>query len=443
MTKVIRYLLIISLVLGLGVIMSAESRVRGTPARFEGALKLKELASYTTPATGYGYIYFDTDGNAYSINDGGTTVALGTTDSIWGHGSVITTNVEFANADDDLLLCDGSTIQWGDANPGTVETTIADISAGIITLSGGAAHEAVFRLLEDSTNGTNYIGLTVPASVAADYDLLLPATAPADTAIFYTSATSTMATDATNFAWTDTANGNKLTLGAGTAAGTLELLEGSGGGTNGASITAPATLAGSIEFTLPNALPTTNGNFVTCTTAGVLSTLPAQRLTFGGMAPSPTHDGTTAAETALVLAADEGTLTVPVVDLQDGACFTFNAGLSVAGDADGDETLTIKVKFGGHLIASSGAIADDGATVININGTFKLIDTAATATGVSNGLIVNGTTVVPFCELLEVGDAIDTTSPVAFSITADWGGTTDAADTVILQDFNIFVNNVD
>lgn len=441
--RIMRTIALVTLGVMLMLIMSAEKRVFGTPARFDGALKLKELASYTTPASGFGYIYMDTDGSAYSINDAGTATALGTTDNIWGHGAVITTNVQFDTADDDLLLCDGSTIGWGDGNPGTIETTLSDISAGILSLGGGAAYSGVFRFLEDSSNGSNYIGISPPQSVAADYDLVLPATAPADEAVFYTSATSTMASDATNFSWVDTTNGNVLKLGAGTAAGTLTLLEGSGGGTNGASITAPATLAGSIEFTLPSALPTTNGNFLTCNTSGVLSSLPAQRMTFGALTPAPTHDGTTGAETALVPATDEGTLTIPVVDLQAGACFTFNAALNVAGDADGDETLTLNIYFGSKKIGTSGAIADDGATVVRIEGTFKLITTAATATGVASGTIINGTTVVPFCVLLEVGDSVDTTAAVDFAIKADWGGTTDANDTVILQDFNLFVNNVD
>ena len=54
--KITRILMIAALAFGLMLMMSAEARVKGTPARFEGALKTKEIAAPGTCANGYGYI---------------------------------------------------------------------------------------------------------------------------------------------------------------------------------------------------------------------------------------------------------------------------------------------------------------------------------------------------------------------------------------------------
>jgi hypothetical protein len=422
----------------IGDAFAAESRVRGTPARFEGALKIKEMTAPGTPPTGFTYVYIKTDGIIYTKNDSGVETALGTTDSIWGTTG---TNESLLVADNDILLHDGSTLGWGDANPGTLETYLADISAGIIALSGGAAHEAEFRILEDESNGTNYVGISVPASLVADYTLLMFATAPANQAIPYFSAASTLASDEVNFAWDDASNANTLTLGAGTAAGTIELLEGSGGGTNTVGLTAPATLAGDIEFTMPSILPTTAGKYLAVGTTGVMLATPAERMIYAALAPAPTHDGTTAAETALTPASVEGSATIPVADLLAGATFHYNAQVTMAGDADGDEAITFNVYFGTQLVGTSGAIAVDGASTFYISGIVKIKTVGAGGTGVYNALFANGV-VIPTTSGAAF-TAFDTTATKAFSIKADFSGTTDAADTCILNDLNLSVNNTD
>jgi len=437
--KIMRNLILISLGVMLMLVMSAEKRVLGTPIRIEGGIKMKELATGVTPPTGYGYIYFDTDGIAYSVNPAGTTVALGTTDTVWGTGAV-TTNITPVDADDDILLADGGVLSWGDANPGTVETTLSDISAGILMLDGGSAYSGVLRFQEDNSNGTNYIGIAPPQTVAADYTLILPATAPADKAVFYTSATSTMASDATNLSWDDTTNTNVLTLGAGTGGGTLALLEGSGGGTNTVSVTSPATLAASIEYTMPDALPTVAGTYMAVSTTGALSQVPAAQMLYASYAAAPSHAGTTAGETELVPASVEGTATIPIARLLAGAEFTWDAMLVIASDADGDETLTINVYCGTQLVGTSGAIATDGASSWVCSGHVKIKTVGATGTGVYGAMFANGV-VIPTTSGA-VFTNFDCTATQAFSVKAVWGGTTDANDTVLLNDVNLSYNNV-
>jgi len=438
--KITRILMIAALAFGLMLMMSAEARVKGTPARFEGALKTKEIAAPGTCANGYGYIYFNTSGVACSKNDAGTVATLGTTDTLWGTG-VVTTNIVTAVSDQDILLCDGGILAWGDANPGTVETILSDISAGVLMIDGGAAYSGELLFQEDTSNGTNYIGIAPPQSVAADYVLILPPTAPADKSIFYTSATSTMATDATNFAWDDSSNANRLVLGAGTGAGTITLLEGSGGGTDKLSITAPATLAADIEYTFPNALPTTAGNFLAVGTTGTIAQQPAEVLLYSQLTPATTLDGTTAAATTLTPATSEGTATVPIALELVGGKLDWDASLTVGSDADGDETLTLIFYLGAQAIGTSGAIATDGASTWRCTGSVKIKSAGSGGTGTYQAMFANGV-VIPVTSGA-VFTSFDCTATHAFTVTADWSGTTDAQDTVILNDLNLSYNNVD
>lgn len=81
-------------------------------------------------------------------------------------------------------LPDGAPAQSGDQVPvargGTnVRVTAADIAAlatpqSPLTVPGTSSAAAALRLSEQTTNGTNYVGLAAPASVAADLTFTLP-----------------------------------------------------------------------------------------------------------------------------------------------------------------------------------------------------------------------------------------------------------------------------
>src|SRR3989344_4374782 len=76
--------------------------------------------------------------------------------------------------------------------------------------------------------------------------------------------------DNANFFWDNTTNANFLSLGSGTAAGQMRLLEGSGGGTNYTGFKAPATLVGDVTYTLPTA-DGTSGQLLSTNGTGTLS----------------------------------------------------------------------------------------------------------------------------------------------------------------------------
>lgn len=366
---------------------SAEKRAAGTPLRIEGALKSKEIAAPGTPANGYGYWYFTTAGLATAVNDSGVSTTLGTTDSIWGHGAIITTDISPILADEDVLLDDGSTLGWGAANPGAIDVWLTRISDGILSITGTAA-AAGLRYLEAAANGTNYTAWDAPANLA----------------------------------------GNVTThmFGTGLSAGDTVVAT----ATNQMGAVAKSTVPG-VAFRNTGA-------------SNLGAWGPVDVLLYTAVAASPAHLGTTAAETALTPAAVEGTATIPVAAFLAGENFDYNAALTVLSDADGDETLTINLYFGAQLVGTSGAIAADGNTKWYIDGHVKLKTIGAASTAVYEAMFANGVVVPAIsCVAITAGDNFDLTSTKAFTIKADWGGTTDAADSVVLEDLTLHANNVD
>jgi len=193
---------------------SSRAIVRGTPARFKGTLEVKEQASQpASPATGYGNIWFDTAGIPHSTTDGGVDQELGTTDTLWG---AATTNISPLSADDDLALDDGSWLQWGDANPGTLTSVIKQVTPGVLSLGGFAAAAGGWQLVEDSSNGTNYVFITAGESIGGNYTVTIP------------NATDTLVGKAT----TDTLTNKTITAGVLTAGTTLLSPLTYGAGTN-------------------------------------------------------------------------------------------------------------------------------------------------------------------------------------------------------------------
>lgn len=163
--------------------LASEALVRGTPARFQGGMKIKAmnataLTNLGTPPAGFIYVYVkESDGLLYMKDSEGTETLLGADGADFG---VSGTDIIPAGTDYDLLLDDGSTLQWGDANPGTADITISRVSDGVLKMSG-AAVAAKLRLLEAVANGTAYVGLAAPADVTTSYTITAAAAAPSQT----------------------------------------------------------------------------------------------------------------------------------------------------------------------------------------------------------------------------------------------------------------------
>jgi hypothetical protein len=130
---------------------------------------------------------------------------------------------------------------------------------GISVANGTSSTGAVIRLGEATANGTNYVGIQAPASLAANVTYTLPSADGTSAQVLQTNGSGTL-----SFV-------SLLTTAATTTAGAiLELSEGTNNGTNYVRIQAPASLAANVTYTLPTA-DGSNGDRLTTDGSGTLS----------------------------------------------------------------------------------------------------------------------------------------------------------------------------
>jgi hypothetical protein len=130
---------------------------------------------------------------------------------------------------------------------------------GISVANGTSSTGAVIRLGEATANGTNYVGIQAPASLAANTTWILPSADGTSAQVLQTNGSGTL-----SFV-------SLLTTAATTTAGAiLELREGTNNGTNYVRIQAPASLAADVTYTLPTA-DGTSGQVLTTNGSGTLS----------------------------------------------------------------------------------------------------------------------------------------------------------------------------
>lgn len=263
--------------------------------------------------------------------------------------------------------------------------------------------------------------------------------------------------DGTTLAWTDgngSAGTNDLILARAAAAvlslgglavgeANMRFLEDSDNGANYVAVKVPASVSSNATFVLDvvnytglTALPART-LFETVSSAGARGTAPAAKLLYAGLAESAAHLGSTAAETSIMPATGEGSVTVAIADLLGGAVFEYNVLALATPTAAGDETLTVNVYLGAQLVGTSGAIAIDNAnTPIVLRGVVNL---EAAGASIAGNYLVTGTPTATGAAFT----AFDTTATKAFDVKLDWGGTTDGSDTSTVQIATISLVNVD
>jgi hypothetical protein len=186
-----------------------------------------------------------------------------------------------------------------------------DTSTNTLEIDGTATTAGVLRLGEATNNGTNYVGIQAPASLAANVTYTLPTADGTNAQVLQTNGSGTL-----SFV-------SLLTTAATTTAGAiLELREGTNNGTNYVRIQAPASLAANVTYTLPTA-DGTSGQLLSTNGSGTLSWASTNGNTFqtiavagqsNVVADSTTDTLTLAAGTGITLTTNATTDTVTITN---------------------------------------------------------------------------------------------------------------------------------
>lgn len=140
----------------------------------EKQVVIKEIATPSTPASGYGAVYFKTDGELYVKNDAGTESQVSNQSTSSTLAVTTKTTTYSATNADDVILCDATsaaftvTLFAASGNTGKVLRLLkTDSSANAVTIDGNSSEtirgQANFKLstqnesVEIVCDGTNWI----------------------------------------------------------------------------------------------------------------------------------------------------------------------------------------------------------------------------------------------------------------------------------------------
>jgi hypothetical protein len=139
-----------------------------------------------------------------------------------------------------------------------------------LDVNGNAYIRTANSLLLGDANDSNYVGLKAPSVVAADFIMTMPDALPASGTrlMTLTSAGLQGSTTLTYDSATDSISGGGFQA---TDQGFARFYELASNGSEYISLSAPAALATTNTYTLPNAYPGTSGFVLACTTGGVMS----------------------------------------------------------------------------------------------------------------------------------------------------------------------------
>lgn len=230
-------------------------------------IRISQLTSITTPTDDDVLIINDADTNTRKITFANLTAGLVNTGSTSqtkaGNLTVNGTLTAAGNfvADTNTLFVDATNDRVG------IKTSTP---AYPLDVNGNAYIRTANSLRFGDANDSNYVGLKSPSVVAADFTLTLPDALPGSGTrlVTLTSAGIMGSTTLSYDSATDSISGGGFQA---TNQGFARFYELATNGTEYISLSAPASLATTNNYTLPNAYPGTSGYVLACTTGGVMS----------------------------------------------------------------------------------------------------------------------------------------------------------------------------
>jgi hypothetical protein len=221
---------------------------------------------------------------------------------------------------------------------------------GLITLDGTTTTQGRVRLAEDTDNGTNYVELQAPASIASNVTFTLPSADGSNGQLLQTNGAGALSfTNPTSLATPLTVTGDA------TAGAELRLPEDTDNGSNYVAVKAPNSLASNVTCTLPS----------TTSTLGYIN-LPAVGTQTGSYTLATTDIG------KYVQVGSGGSITIP------DATFSEGDAISIFNNTTGNITITCSITTayiaGTDTDKASVTLATRGvATVLFISGTVCVI----------------------------------------------------------------------
>jgi len=172
------------------------------------------------------------------------------------------------------ILTTAATVTVAQGGTGRATLTANNVLLGNVTSPVGLVAPSTSGNVLTS-NGTTWIS-QAPATAS----MSIGATVTSGTAgsVLFVGSGPVLSQNNTNFYWDNTVNANYLRLGSGTAAGEIRLTQNSGG--NYVSLKAPASLASSTPYILPNAYPVGSGYVLSSDVSGNLSWIAGSGVSF-------------------------------------------------------------------------------------------------------------------------------------------------------------------
>lgn len=176
--------------------------------------------------------------NGYVLSNDGTNL-------VWtSSASFIASSLgQFSFSTNTLSITGGST---------NVDMNLAPKGTGSLNVQGTSTTKATVKLYEQTSNGTNYIGLTVPSSISADVTWTLPTTLPTLTSAPLVSNTSGVLSAVSNFDLQGS-NSKLVIRGNSSSAASIDLYEDTDNGTNKLTITPSQSMTADRTATFPDA----------------------------------------------------------------------------------------------------------------------------------------------------------------------------------------------
>ena len=310
-------------------------------------VRISQLTAITTPTDDDVFIINDADTNTRKISFANLTQGLLNTSSTAQTKTGALTIGGTLTASGNLVVDTNTFFVDATNNRVGVKTTSP---ATELDVDGTIRVRNANPIQFGDANNSNHVAVKSPGVVAANFTLTLPDALPAVTNLLAVNSAGTM-DYSIGVVYNGTDDSLELGLVKLTNQGAVRFFEGTGGGSEYIQFNAPATLATTNTYTLPNAFPAASGYVLSADTSGILSWVSNSASAAGSSSEIQFNSsGSLGADADFVW--NSGTNTLQTVNA------TLTGALSVEGNVDLGDAITDTISFIGRADTDLIPIAD-------------------------------------------------------------------------------------